>query len=380
MMFDPNMVTPQQTGTAGMDAYVGVQAAAKAAAESVAAPQINTQHMSKVQRAIADQVDLSADANEKLEEETEQPFSHLPVFEVQTNALDVLSAVKPAIQDAQGRMNNDAFIILSMIGVPPEKAREMASEMANGPLGDVAISGVDGVPDSISVESLVTGIAKGEINADAGSLRMISQAINIDLTQIQGRSSGRMDGSISMAEIKTKIEQINVKLVSIDIRRIYQQDPLILDLDGNGIDVTDIANGAKFDIDGDGTEDQTAWVSGGDALLALDRNGDGEINDGTELFGDQNGAKDGFAELAKYDDNHDGVIDESDAVFSSLVLLRADGSQSSLASEGIKSISLTMITPLDERLVGGDLVAKSGFTRDDGSRGMVGEVLFDVQA
>jgi hypothetical protein len=380
MMFDPNMVTSQQTGTAGMDAYVGAQAAAKAAAESVAAPQINTQHMSKVQRAIADQVDLSADANEKLEEETDQPFSHLPVFEVQTNALDVLNAVKPAIQDAQGRMNNDAFIILSMIGVPPEKAREMASEMANGPLGDVAISGVDGVPDSISVESLVTGIAKGEINADAGSLRMISQAINIDLTQIQGRSSGRMDGSISMAEIKTKIEQINVKLVSIDIRRIYQQDPLILDLDGNGIDVTDIANGAKFDIDGDGDQDQTAWVSGGDALLALDRNGDGEINDGTELFGDQNGAKDGFAELAKYDDNQDGVIDESDAVFSSLVLLRADGSQTDLASEGIKSISLTMITPLEERLVGGDLVAKSGFTRDDGSRGMVGEVLFDVQA
>jgi len=379
-MFDPNMVTSQQINNPGMDAYVGAQVAAKASAESVAAPQTNTEQMSKVQRAIADQVDLSAKANEKLEEETEQPFAHLPVFEVQTNALDVLSAVKPAIQDAQGRMNNDAFIILSMMGVPPEKARQMASDMADGPLGDVAISGVDGVPDSISVESLVSGIASGDIKADAGSLQMISQAVDIDLTQIQGRSSGRMDGAISMAEIKTKIEQINVKLVSIDIRRIYQQDPLILDLDGNGIDVTDVANGTQFDIDGDGDQDQTAWVSGGDALLALDRNGDGKINDGTELFGDQNGAKDGFAELAKYDDNQDGVIDENDAVFSSLVLMRADGSQTDLASEGIKSISLTMITPLDERLVGGDLVAKSGFTRADGSQGMVGEVQFDVEA
>ncbi|NIY75696.1 hypothetical protein HED22_08580 [Thalassospira sp. HF15] len=374
-MFDPNMVTSQQTANAGMDAYVGAHAAAKTAAENVAAPQINTEQMSKVQRAIADQVDLSAKANEKLEEETEQPFAHLPVFEVQTNALDVLSAVKPAIQDAQGRMNNDAFIILSMMGVPPEKARQMASDMADGPLGDVAISGVDGVPDSISVESLVSGIASGDIRADAGSLQMISQAVNIDLTQIQGRSSGRMDGAISVSEIKAKIE-----FVSIEIRRIYQQDPLILDLDGNGIDVTDVANGTQFDIDGDGDQDQTAWVSGGDALLALDRNGDGKINDGTELFGDQNGAKDGFAELAKYDDNQDGVIDENDAVFSSLVLLRADGSQTDLASEGIKSISLTMITPLDERLVGGDLVAKSGFTRADGSQGMVGEVLFDVEA
>ena len=380
MMLDPNMVTPPQTGTVGMDAYAGAQAAAKAAAESVAAQKTNAGQLSKVQRAIADQVDLSAEANEKVEDAPE-PFAHLPVFEVQTSALDILNAVKPAIQDAQGRMDNDAFIILSMIGVPPEKARQMASEMADGPLGDVAISGVDGVPNGISVESLVKGIASGDIKADAGSLQMISQAVNIDLTQLQSGSSGRMSGGISIAEINAKIEQISIKYTSIEIRQIYQQvDPLILDLDGNGIDVTDVASGVTFDIDGDGNEDQTAWVSGGDALLALDRNGDGKINDGTELFGDQNGAKDGFAELAKYDDNQDGVIDESDAVFSSLVLLRADGSQADLASEGIKSISLTLITPLDERLIGGDLVAKSGFTRTDGSQGMVGEVLFDVQA
>lgn len=363
---------PNLNMVAAKAAYVGAQdSAATTKAQSTTQTEAKTEQPRTEQRAIVDQINISDDANSKLEEEPE-PFAHLPVFEVQTSALDVLSAIKPAISDAQSRMNNDAFIILSMMGVPPEKAREMASNMANGPIEGAAITGGGGIPDSITAQSLISGIASGDIKADAGSLQMISQTVNIDLT--------RMDGTISMSEIKAKIEQIDIKLVSIDIRRIYQQDPLILDLDGNGIDVTDVANGTKFDIDGDGDQDQTAWVSGGDALLALDRNGDGKINDGTELFGDQNGAKDGFAELAKYDDNHDGQIDENDAVFSSLVLLRADGSQTDLASEGIKSISLTMITPLDERLIGGDLVAKSGFTRADGSHGIVGEVLFDVRA
>mgnify|MGYP000032171524 CR=1 FL=1 len=122
------------------------------------------------------------------------------------------------------------------------------------------------------------------------------------------------------------------------------------------------------------------WINGADALLALDRNGDGKINDGRELFGDQNGAKDGFDELAKFDDNLDGLIDKQDHVFSSLVLLRANGDQLSLSEAGIKSISLSMITPLDQRLIGGDLVAHSRFERDDGSTGQIGEVLFDVKA
>lgn len=114
--------------------------------------------------------------------------------------------------------------------------------------------------------------------------------------------------------------------------------------------------------------------------MAIDRNGDGEINDGRELFGDQHGAKDGFAELSKFDDNLDGLIDQQDGVFSSLVLLRADGSQQGLADAGIKSISLAMVTPIDKRLIGGDLVAQSKFERDDGSTGQVGEVFFDVKA
>ena len=91
---------------------------------------------------------------------------------------------------------------------------------------------------------------------------------------------------------------------------VKESDPIILDLDGDGFELTTYQQGARFDILGNGSTQQTAFVQGGDAFLALDRNGDGVINDGTELFGDQSGAVHGFAELSKLDSNGDGVIDQ----------------------------------------------------------------------
>ncbi len=158
-----------------------------------------------------------------------------------------------------------------------------------------------------------------------------------------------------------------------------QEDPLVLDMDGNGLDLTPAAEGESFDMDGDGTADQTAWVAGNDAFLAMDRDGDGAITSGKELFGDQNGAKDGFEELSKLDDNHDGKIDEKDTAWKALLLLHSDGTTSGLAESGITSLSLDAIVPMKGRIDdAGDLVAGSSFSRADGSTGMVGELYLDV--
>jgi hypothetical protein len=162
-----------------------------------------------------------------------------------------------------------------------------------------------------------------------------------------------------------------------------QVDPLVFDLDGNGVDLTTAENGVYFDMDADGTRDKTAWVSGGDALLALDRNGNGRIDDGSELFGEQNGATDGFAELARFDQDGSGTIDAKDAVFNSLILLHADGGMSRLRDEGITGIRLDIAVGLDapeeQRLAGGVIASQSEFTRTDGRRGTVADVLFDVK-
>ena len=100
--------------------------------------------------------------------------------------------------------------------------------------------------------------------------------------------------------------------------------PIILDLDGDGIETTTLATGVSFDIDGDGVKEHTAWVANDDALLVRDINGDGQINAANELFGSatrlNNGsnAKDGYAALADLDSNHDGVINAFDELFNEL--------------------------------------------------------------
>ncbi len=165
---------------------------------------------------------------------------------------------------------------------------------------------------------------------------------------------------------------------------IQQVDPLVFDLDGNGVNLSSVENGVYFDMDADGARDKTAWVSGGDALLALDRNGNGRIDDGSELFGEQNGARDGFAELARFDQDGSGSIDAKDNIFNSLILLHADGGMSRLRDEGITGIKLDIAIGLkapaeQQRLDGGVIASQSEFTRTDGSRGTVADVLFDVK-
>ncbi|MDD3597209.1 hypothetical protein [Sulfuricurvum sp.] len=104
-----------------------------------------------------------------------------------------------------------------------------------------------------------------------------------------------------------------------------RRDPLVLDLDGDGIETLGVnaTTHVVFDYDGDGVKTGTGWIKGDDGFVVLDRNGNGTIDNGGELFGDQtlvNGVKaaDGFAALSAEDTNKNGKFDAGDTNFTNV--------------------------------------------------------------
>ena len=117
-------------------------------------------------------------------------------------------------------------------------------------------------------------------------------------------------------------------------------DPLVINLDGDVADLEDQT--FFFDIDADGEMDEISGLGKGSGFLALDLNGDGIINDGSELFGTKSG--NGFADLAKYDEDGNGWIDENDAIWSKLRIWCKDENGNDvlyrLADKGVGAICL----------------------------------------
>ncbi len=178
--------------------------------------------------------------------------------------------------------------------------------------------------------------------------------------------------------------------------RTTRYDPLILDLDGDGFNVETKENGANFDLDKNGFAEKINWTKK-DGFLCLDLNGNGAIDDGGELFGDQTlladgtKAKNGFEALAQYDSNGDGVIDADDEIFDSLrVWVDADGNgisgegeMKTLAELGITSINLGYENVNAETGTEATIGNTATFTREDGTTSGIGELwvssdLFDT--
>ena len=158
-------------------------------------------------------------------------------------------------------------------------------------------------------------------------------------------------------------------------------DPLVINLDTQAASLDDVS--FYFDLDCDGTEEELSSLGRGSGFLALDKNGDGKINDGSELFGAKTG--DGFAELGRYDQDGNGWIDENDEVFSKLSVWTkcggGEGKLLSLKEAGVGAIFLgsqgTQFTLADGRGNENAQVRRTGlYLKENGQAGTVQHVDF----
>lgn len=172
-------------------------------------------------------------------------------------------------------------------------------------------------------------------------------------------------------------QESDVRLQAGDAVR--KTDPLVLNFTGNAAQLTD--QRFAFDLNSDGTNEQIHFAAPGSGFLAFDRNGNGRIDNGGELFGPTSG--DGFQDLAALDGDHNGWIDENDAAFGQLQIWQKDAagndSLSSLQQTGVGAISLARIaTPFEIKSANNDsygqLRSSGIFLQEDGTAGTMQQI------
>jgi len=157
------------------------------------------------------------------------------------------------------------------------------------------------------------------------------------------------------------------------------KDPLVLNFAGNAAQLGNTR--FKFDLDADGTAEDMPFVTGGSGFLVFDRNGDGKVNNGLELFGPRTG--NGFAELAELDSDENGWIDENDTAWAELRLWTkdADGRDQlrTLLDANVGALALAHVaTPFalkdGDNATLGQIRSSGVFLQEDGGAGTMQQI------
>lgn len=161
-------------------------------------------------------------------------------------------------------------------------------------------------------------------------------------------------------------------------------DPLVINFSG---DITQLSDEKfEFDLDGDGKAEQISRFASNSGFLALDLNGDGVINNGTELFGTK--SQDGFGDLSKYDKDHNGWIDENDEIYDKLVVWTKDANGNDVLTDlktaNVGAIFLGKVSTnfslnsLYDNSINGTIVETGIYLGDDGTTNTIQHVDFAV--
>lgn len=292
----------------------------------------------------------------------------------------IQSGEAEAIEAARDAVDNDPFLsmIRQMIQfltgeeVKVFDMQEFSAEMRHAEVQSGAASA--------AVQSANSGRAGWGMEYDY-------HAIHEELEQTSFSASGTIrtsDGQAFSFTLDLEMTRYYREETSVSVRAgdAVRKDPLVVNFGGTAAQLAQHAGQRfRFDIDGDGRDDLLPIFASGSAYLALDRDGNGKIDSGKELFGPASG--NGFTELALLDDDGNGWIDENDAAFEKLLLWtpasEGPGDLLSLADAGIGALGLAHVASpfalrgTDNRDLG--LIKSSGIYLDEsGKAGSLQEI------
>ena len=230
------------------------------------------------------------------------------------------------------------------------------------------IRALGGAQIAALVPSQIPALSTAQVRAlSTTSIAAFETADLIALTtaQIQALSPSQVAAITPKQACALSPSQVQA-LTSAQVTALTASTPIVLDLNGDGVRTLSISDGVQFDLLAVGQTQRTAWVSAADGLLALDRNHDGRINDGSELFGSSTplasggNASDGYQALRELDSSSDGVISAADGAFSDLRVWVDAGSDGVSAPGELRTLESLGIVQLDLR-------AQAGIDRDNGN-------------
>lgn len=213
---------------------------------------------------------------------------------------------------------------------------------------------------------------------------LTAEAIHIQESEItEVAFSGQFntaDGQSISLDLQYRLERnYSATTFSATTTGTTMRDPLILNFNGRGVELTE--QQTQFDLDSDGQTEAIPKLVAGSSYLALDRDGNGAIDNGNELFGPA--TNNGYAELAKWDSDSNGFIDASDPIFEKLRLFRPGETPQTLAERDVGAIFLGYETAparlTDQRNQSlGQLRATGFYLTNSGNAGLVQELDLSV--
>lgn len=299
-----------------------------------------------------DRLTISAPTAAPAQKETEEPGNHGaidPKLLLFVRLLEALTGKKIKIAD------------LSDIGEPPAEAADLSAFRDPNQTQQ---------PPQPPREGWGMTYSRNETRTEQEQVAIQASGT---VTTADGRS---FEISLNVQMSRQFLSQENLTIREGDAKRI---DPLVINLDGAPASLSNVR--FSFDLNADGEKEDVPFVSNGNGLLALDRNNDGKILDGSELFGPATG--NGFAELARYDEDNSGWIDENDRIFRQLSVWTKDAAGNdqyqNLKDAGIGAIALAGVRAeysfkdQQNNLLGA--LRQSGlYLRENGSAGSIHQI------